>query len=267
MRFDRGLRNAMAKPYPVGYTAISTDGFNSEDPHCAFGGLKDAGLWLEEQDLPSSIELKVRLIPVWIENSTATAKLGENKACPLYPPQSVFAKMNVTPMGVGQYQKISGGEKTPFIGTSFLNYSLDLPQPYLYQKAFLTQPQGHNVQCVPQGIPFLWAYGGAQIEDDIHPLVVTLEAARDETILRPASLLSWKEQGVFPSREGEKQREEVSFQDVFEEDQTRTFLESIEMGMAHIHLVVGVDETGKLVKIPYHSYRLSKDFLHYKKGV
>jgi hypothetical protein len=257
----------MVKPYPLGYTALSTDGFNSEDPHCAFGGLKDAGLWLGEQDLPSSIELLVRLIPVWIENSTATAKLGENKAFPLYPPQSVFAKMNVAPMGAGQYQKVSGGEKIPFIGTSFLNYSLDLPQPYLYQKTFLTQPQGRTIQWVPQGMHFLWAYGGAQIEDDIHPLVVTLEAARDETILRPTSLLSCKEQGFFPSKGGDEQREEVSFQDVFEEDQTRTFLESVERGMAHIHLVVGVDEAGKSVKIPYHSYRLSKDYLHYKKGV
>jgi len=259
MRFDRGLRNAIVKPYPLGHAAVSTEGFNPEDPHCAFGGVKDAGVWLEEQNLPSIIELQVRLIPVWVENGAASARLGENTPCPLYPPQSVFSKVNVTALGVGQYQKASGEEKVPFIGHSFLSYSLDLPQPYLYQKTFLVQPEGRDIHWTPQGLPFLWAYGGSPIGDDIHPLVVTLEAVRNQTVLRSASFLSW--------REGGQRNEEVLFQDVFEEDQTRTFIESIEKGMASINLVAGVDETGKPVKIPYHSYRLSKDYLYYRKGV
>lgn len=267
MRFDRGLRNAMVKLYPLGYGAISTEGFNSEDPHCAFGGVKDAGVWLGEKDLPSIIELQVRLTPIWVENDTASAKLGENKPCPLYPLQSVFSQINVTATEIGQYQKGSGEEKIPFIGNSFLNYSLDMPKPFLYKKAFLVQPEGRDIHWIPQGVPFLWAYGGSQIGDDIHPLGVTLEAMRDETILRSTSLLSWIEQGIFPFKEREGRNEEVSFQDDFEEEQTRTFLESIERGMAHINLIIGMDETGKPVKIPYHSYRLSKDYLYYKRGV
>lgn len=99
--------------------------------------------------------------------------------------------------------------------------------------------------------------------DDVHPLVVTLEALQQETILRPTSLLSWREQGIFPGRGG---NEDVAFQDIFEEDQTRTLLESIEIGMAELNLMIGVDERGQSIKIPYRSYQLSKSSLYYKRG-
>jgi hypothetical protein len=254
MRFDRGLRNAMVKPYPLGHESACTKGFNEEDPRCVLGGVKDAGLWLDGQDLPSSIELQVRFTPVWVENGTPTAKLAENKPCPLYPPQSAFSKVNVTAVGHGQYQKASGEEKVPFVGTSFLQYSLELPRPFLFEKTFLVQPEGRSIHWTPQGVPFFWAYGGAQIGDDIHPLVVTLEAMREETVLHSISLLSL--------REGK----EASFQDAFEENHSQTFIESIEKGMARINLIVGVDETGKPVKIPYHSHHLSNGSLHYKRG-
>ncbi|MGV8948973.1 MAG: hypothetical protein ACOH2E_06405 [Candidatus Paracaedibacter sp.] len=266
MRFDRGLRNAMVKPYPLGHASASTAGFNEEDPRCIVGGVKDAGLWLNGQDLPSSIELQVRLTPVWVENGAATAKLADNKPCPLYPPRSIFSKVNVTTMGFGQYQKASGEEKVSFVGTSFLQYSLEMSHPFVFQKTFLVQPEGRSIHWTPQGVPFFWAYGGAQMGDDIHPLVVTLETMRGETTLHPLSLLSLGEQGIFPPKGREGKNEEVSFQDVFEEDQTRTFVESIEKGMAHINLIIGVDETGKPVKIPYHSYRLANGSLYYKKG-
>lgn len=228
--------------------------------------MKDPGIWLAEQALPSVIEIQVRLIPVWVDNETAFARLDENAACPLYPPQSVFSKVRVEATGVGQYQRASGEEKIPFIGTRFLDYHLNLPKPDLYQKEFLVQPEGQSVHCVSQGIPSLWAYGAQQVGDDIHPLVFTLEALRDETILRPTSLLSWREHGIFPTREGDVRSEEAVFQDVFEEDQTRTLVESIEAGMSVITLEVGIDETGESLTIPYHSYRLSKNYLFYKKG-
>jgi hypothetical protein len=260
MRFDRGLRNAMVKPYPLGHTSASTEGFNEEDPRCVMGGMKDAGLWLDDQDLPSSIELQVRLTPVWVENRSATAKLAENKPCQLYPPKSVFSKVTVTSMGSGQYQKASGEEKVPFVGTAFLQYSLELPHPFLFEKTFLVQPEGRSIHWTPQGVPCFWAYGGTQMGDDIHPLVVTLEATRDETVLHPLSLVSLVEQG------GEGKGEEAVIQDIFEEGHARTFIESIENGMAHINLIIGVDETGKSVKVPYHSYRLSNGSLYYKKG-
>lgn len=223
-------------------------------------------MWLNGRDLPSSIELQVLITPMWVENRVTTAQLGENEPCQLYPPRSAFSKVSVTAMGYGQYQKTSGEEKIPFVGISILQYSLELPHPYLFEKTFLVQPEGRNIRWIPQGVPFFWAYGGAQTGDDIHPLVVTLEAVRHETALRPLSLLTLGEQGVFPLKEGEGKSEEASFQDVFEQDHTRTFIESIEKGMAHINLIVGVDETGKPVKIPYRSYRLSDGFLYYKKG-
>lgn len=260
MRFDRGLRSAMTKPYPMGHEATPTEDFNTEDPHCIVGGIKDAGEWLGEEDLPSMIELHVRLTPVWVDNGTASSQLGDNKACPLYPPQSAFSNIKITATGGGQYQKVSGNEKIPFTGSSFLHYSLDLPQPCLYQKTFLVQPEGRHIHWMPQGVLFLWAYGGAQMGDDVHPLVVTLETIRDQTILKPTSLLSWREQGIFPGNE------EVIFQDIFEEEETRTLMESLEMGRAKINLVTGVDEKGKLVKVPYHSYQLLKDSLFFKRG-
>jgi len=55
------------------------------------------------------------------------------------------------------------------------------------------------------------------------------------------------------------------FQDAFEEDETRTFFESIEAGMSLIHLEVGLDEKGQPLRVPYRSYRLSKNFIFYKK--
>jgi len=260
MRFDRGLRNAMMRPYPAGYEAASTKGFNTEDPLCVFGGAKDTGEWLGEEDLPSMIELHVRLTPVWVDNGTASSKLGDNKVCSLYPPQTTFSKIKIIAMGGGQYQKASGNEKIPFMGASFLHYSLDLPQPCLYEKTFLVQPEGRHIHWIPQGVLFLWAYGGAQMGDDVHPLVVTLEAIRDQTILKPTSLLSWREQDIFPGSE------EVIFQDIFEEEETRTLMESIEVGRVKINLTTGVDEKGNLVKVPYHSYQLLKDSLFFKKG-
>lgn len=135
--------------------------------------------------------------------------------------------MRIEATGTGQFQKTSGADMLPFIGERFLEYRLDLPKPYLYQKEFLVQPQGRSIHWAPQGIPFLWAYGATQVGDDIHPLVVTLEALRDETILRPMSLLYWQERGIAP---GGEENEEAAFQDAFEEEQTRTFMESIERG-------------------------------------
>lgn len=155
MRFDRGLRSAMMKPYPIGHVAAATDRFNGEDPQCQFGGVKDGGVWFGEQNLPTIIELQVRLTSLWVDNEAASAKLADNNACPLYPLQSVLSKVSVDAMGTGHYQKASGEEMVPFIGEHFLDYRLELPMPHLYQKEFLVQPKGQHIYWVPQGIPFL----------------------------------------------------------------------------------------------------------------
>jgi hypothetical protein len=256
----------MMKPYPMGYTAASTDDFNRDDPQCQFGGLKDAGVWLAEQTYPSGIELHVRVTPIWLENNTAVAKLNDHSVCLLYPAQSVFSHVRVDAMGTGQYQKASGEERISFIGTRILDYELDLPTPSLYQKKFLVQPEGRSIHWIAsERIPPLWAYGGQQIGDDIHPFVVTLESARDETLLHPTSLLYWRERGFLLSGEWAN-KTEAAFQDAFAEDQMRTLIESIEAGMSTIYLKLGIDEIGDSLKIPYHSYRLSKGCLFYKKG-
>jgi hypothetical protein len=259
MRFDRGLRRAMPRPYPVGYAAMPTDGFNGEKAHCRFGGVKDAGVWLTEKVLPSIIELKVRLMSIWVDNVTAYAQLGESAPCALYPDKAAFSKVSVEFLGTGQYQKKSGEETVPFTGTHFLGYHLILPQPFLYRKNFKVQPEGRLIHQKQGGGTCLWAYGAQQVEDDIHPFVVALDSMRNETFLRASSLLYWREQGIHPS---EKER---IFQEAFEEDEVRTFFESIEAGMSLIHLAVGLDEKGQPVSVPYRSYRLSKNFIFYKK--
>lgn len=265
MRFDRGLRSAMLKPYPAGYTATPTDGFNGEKAECQTGGMRDSGVWLsEERALPSIIGIQVRLTPIWVDNDTALARCGESVACPLYPSQNVFCAVQIEATGTGHYQKASGEEKVPFIGTRFSGYRLVLPEPFLYQKNFQAQPEGRMIHQVSsegetEGAPCLWAYGAQHVEDDIHPFVFTVESVRDETVLEISSLLFWRERGIDPCEDG------LVFQDTFEEDQTRTLFESIEAGMSLVHLEVGVDETGQPLKIPYRSCQLSKNFIFYKK--
>lgn len=68
MRFDRGLRSAVLRPWPSGYVALPTDGLNVEKALCHLGGVRDSGVWLTEKGYPSIIELQVRLTPVWLEN-------------------------------------------------------------------------------------------------------------------------------------------------------------------------------------------------------
>lgn len=271
MRFERGLRSVALKPYAHGFIATPTDDVNREDPDVRFGGMKDSGIWVGDQDFPAVIELNVRVTPIWAENTTAIASLDQNASCCIYPPSSVFSKVRIEAVGSGYYQKDSGGDKIPFIGDRFLNYQLDLPNPFLYQKDFLTQPQGQRIQWNSQDssnqeIPFLWAYGAQQVEDDIHPLVFTLESVRQETCIRPSSLLLWREQGLLPRLIGKHIQTHSVFQDVFEQDQCRTLSESIEAGMSVIDLKIGIDETGSTLNIPYYSYGYVKNFICYKKG-
>lgn len=266
MRFDRGLRSVMLKPYPLGHTAGPTDDVNEEDPRCQFGGIKDSGFWLTEDILPTIIEFKVRLIPVWVEDLVAVAQLDNNSPCLIYPPNTVFSKVRVESVGFGQYQKRFGEEKISFLGTQILGYHLDLPKPQIYEKQFLVQSQGKRIHRPSQQnhVP-LWAYGAQQVGEDIHPFVFTFEATRDETRLNPTSLLYWRSQGIFPGKGGETENAGVVFQDNFEMDQTSTLIESIEAGMSVINLEVGIDEIGMALKIPYQSYRLSNNCMFYRR--
>lgn len=165
---------------------------------------------------------------------------------------------------MGAYQEASGQGKVIFTGTRLLDYRLALPDTCLYRKNFLVQPEGRLIhrsvsETGIEGIPYLWAYGGQQVGDDIHPFVFTMEALRHETFAQTSSLLYWRQQGIYPAGE------EGVFQDAFEEDQTRTLCESIEAGMSLIHLDVGLDEKGQVLRVPYRSFRLSKNFIFYKK--
>ncbi|MBM3467886.1 MAG: hypothetical protein FJX71_00450 [Alphaproteobacteria bacterium] len=264
MRFDRGLRSATLKPYPVGYAALATDSFNGEDPHCQFGGVKDAGSWLVEQMFPSVIELHVHLTPIWLENRTATAKFDRSTYCQVYSARNVFSHVRVTFQGTGNYQKISGQENIPFLGVQFSDYVLELPGPHLYVKTFCVQPEGRAISWHLQdkgtrSEHVLWAFGGLQVEDDIQPFVFTLDTLRDETIILPTSLLNWREQGLVSSPE-------ILFQDTWQPDEQRTLRESLEAGMSVIYLKLGVDENGENLKIPYSSYRLANGYLFYKRG-
>jgi hypothetical protein len=271
MRLERGLRSSSLKPYAVGHVAPPTDDVNRDIPHCQFGDVRDSGVWIGEQDYPAVIELGVCVTPLWADNKTAVATLDTNASCSLYPPLSVFSRVRIGTTGNGFYQKVSGETKTPFIGESFLNYQLDVPKPFLYQKDFRTQPEGQKIRWStqdrsPQDGPVLWAYGAQQIGDDIHPLVFTLESVREETCLRVSSLLTWRERGIFPPTVGKVEPGHLMFRDVFEVDQTRSLKESLEAGMSVIYLKVGIDDFGNFLRIPYRSYRFMKNFIFYKKG-
>lgn len=257
----------MVRPYPLGYVAASTDGFNNGKADCLLGGVKDPGVWLSEKAMPPLIELHVRLTPLWVDNPTATAQLGECASCSLYPPRNAFSHVLVEAVGTGQYQKASGEEKLPFIGVCFSGYQLVLPEPFLYQKTFLAQPAGHQINIENQETLFqrtsLWAYGAQQVGDDIHPFVFTVDSFNKETLLRPSSLLFWREQGIHPLQEQEEG--EVVFLDPFEEDHARTLFESIEAGMSVIQLRIGIDEKGAPLMVAYESCRLTKNTLIYKR--
>lgn len=268
MRFDRGLRGAMARPYPSGYTALPTDDVNREKAHGQMGGVKDPGVWLEEQALPDVIELHVRLAPIWVDNEAACAKVDDSAVCFLYPCRSVFSKVRIEAAGTGYYQEAFGAERVPFTSARFSGYQLILPEPFLYQKIFQVQPEGRMIRwdssrMAPDGTPCLWAYGAQQGGEDIHPFVFTLDSIRGETFLQTSSLLFWRERGIHPH--GDHGEGAAVFQDAFDEDQSRTLFESIEAGMSVIHLDVGTDERGQPLRIPYRSCRLSKNSMFYKK--
>jgi len=214
--------------------------------------------WQEQGLLPSSIEIHVALVPVWIDNQTASAQLGDASPCLLYPHHSAFSEVLVEPKGAGNYQLASGGERIPFVGTDLLGYRLVLPEP-LYRKRFRTQPEGQRIQSngySHEGIPPLWAYGAGQVGDDIYPMAFEMDSVREETVVRAFSLLYWRKQGIYSGG--------LAFQDTFEEDESCSLCESLEAGKSMIHLEAQ-DGRGKLVKIPYQSYRLENNFIFYRR--
>ena len=270
MRFEKGLRSVSLKALPLGYGAPPTDDFNNENSTFRLGGIKDGGVWLTGEDLPHIIEVGVRITPIWIENETAIAVHHKSASCQIYPAKSTFSKVCVEAMPSGYFQKVSGDGKIPFIGDSLLQYKLDFPKPYLYEKKFLTQCQGQKVFLGSQenndeALPCLWAYGGQQVGNDIHPFVFSLESIRQTTCIRPSSLLTWRERGIYPSFIAPSSYKESGFQDTFHEDQIRTLIESIEAGQSVIHVMIGRDETGKPLRMAYDSYRFAKNFILYKK--
>lgn len=264
MRFDRGLRSLGIKPYPQGYLATPTDNINKEAPHFQLGNIKDEGIWLTHKDMPGIIQLQVQIIPVWIMNDAAQAKLDNNALCSLYPPQSTLSCVRLEATGHGFYQKYSGEEKIPFFGNRILEFNLDLPSPVLYQKIFLVQPQGHVIQEL-SGKTSLWAYGGAQIGEDFHPMVCSLSSLQENTLVQPSSLLFWREKGIAPNEKQIEGQSEIFFQDSFTEDQTRTFLESLESGMSEIKLEIGINEKGRPLTTSYFSFNLSGNNVFYKR--
>jgi hypothetical protein len=271
MRFDRGLRSLALKPYPIGYIAASTDDINPDIPKCQFGKSQSGGVWVGDHETPDLLGLQVYLSPIWVDNETSWASIAENRPCLLYPSKSVYSKVCIGLKGNRYYQMSTQEEPMPFMGDMVLTYQLSLPKPFLYLKEFIIQPKGLNISCQEEpehqgAVPRLWAYGAQQIDDDIHPIVFSLDCVREETILAPSSLVSWRERGVIPQPAGGLRQGSGGFQDAYEEDQTRTLRESLEAGLSIIHLILGVDEIGKPLMIPYYSYRFAKNTIHYKKG-
>ena len=280
MRFDKGLHSLLRKPYPVGYEAPATDGFNREAAHCQLGGLpgalKDRGRWLNDLNLPSTLELRVDLVPTWLEDGSAKVRLGENAPCLLYADENIIAEIGLEYAGTGQYQKSSGSEPISFTGTHFADYSLALTLPYIYEKKFLVQPKGRFIHWQPQWeqlaeggqAPVLsfWAWGGQQMEKDIHPLVFSLDSLQEETKVCPTTFASLYAQGITPPHGGWSGATRIVFQDVFLQDQTRSLIQSLEAGMSLIFLHLGRDEKGEAIKFPYVSYRFANGHVFYKKG-
>lgn len=257
MRFDRGLRSTMMKPYPTGHVALSTDGWITEKPSCHWGNIPDKGVWPNAKDLPVMIELQVKLTPIWIEDLTATAALANYLPCFIYPSHSLYASVRVSATGVGFYQNTSGEAKIPFLGKELLDYHLDCSLPFLYEKKFQIQSKSKEISWSMNETTHqtpLWAHGGQQIDDDIHPFVFMLNQTNEQTQLQSIPYFQIHQESVF-------------FQDSFDPDETRTLIQSLEAGMASIHLHLGIDDQGETLKIPYHSYHLSKNFLSFKKGV
>lgn len=270
MRFEKGVRSVSLKAHPLGYGAPPTDDFNYESPICRLGGLKDGGIWLTGEDLPRTIEVGVRMTPVWVMDETAIATHLKSKSCQIYPLKSIFSKVCVEITQRGYFQKTSGDEKIPFVEDSLLQFKLEFPKPYLYEKKFLTQKEGQKINLgtiedKDGAIPCLWAYGGQQVGDDIHPFVFSLESIRQTTCIRPSSLLTWRERNIIPSSGVSSSQGEYGFQETFQEDQTRTLMESIEAGQSVIHLIIGRDETGKSLRMRYESYGFAKNFILYKR--
>ena len=271
MRFEKGLRSVRLKIHPLGYGAPPTDDFNYESPNYRLGGMKDRGVSLTDEDLPLILALGVRMTPVWVENETAIATHLKSTSCQIYPAKSIFSKVCVDATGSGYFQKSSGDEKINFVGDSLSEYKLDLPKPYLYEKIFLTQKEGQRINLGSLGdkdevFPCLWAYGGQQVGDDIHPFVFSLDSVRHTTFIRPSSLLIWRERGITPSDVTSSSYREFGFQETFQDDQTRTLMQSIEAGQSVIYLVMGHDETGEALRTAYNSYGFAKNFILYKKG-
>jgi hypothetical protein len=268
VRFDKGLRGSALKPYPPGYRAPPTDDINTEEPTLQFGGIKDGGVWLTDQTLPSVIELSVRLDSIWVNSiPPVLVQWGDDALIKLYPPKDALSCVQVIYTGTGCYQNQSGEAEIVFIGNHLSDYTLELPAPYLYQQDFAHQLPGHTIHWMPQShqLP-LWAYGGRTVEDDVQPFVFTVGSMRQESSVTPSSLLYWREQGIVPPAGGHINGQEVIFQDRIPQDQTYSFQESIEAGRAAIRLKIGIDEQGEDVSISYHSFRFSKNRLSFQKG-
>ena len=266
MRFERGLRGIALKSYPAGYAAIPTEDVNKDTPQLHIGEGKDSGVWLEGQEFPSTIELVVCVIPIWVKNETASGMFIKSAKCSIYSAKDIYSGIEIYTKGSGTFYK-SNDERGEIVEGRFLCYQLEIPRPCLYHKEFLTQEIGKEIHYAPgeETVPFLWAYGGGEIDGDIHPFVFSLESIRDETVVRTSSLLHWREHSILPPLIGEVLVNKSPIQDSFAKAQTLTLKESIEAGECRIHLKIGVDERGVELKIPYSSISFANNTIIYKR--
>ena len=89
----------------------------------------------------------------------------------------------------------------------------------------------------------------------MRPFVFMLQPNGKKTVVQASSLSVWRKTGVPLEGDG--------FQDAFEEDQTRSFCESIEAGMSVIYLEA--TEKGQTAGIPYQSCRIEDNVIFYEK--
>lgn len=268
MRFDRGIRSFIGKPFPSGYFAPPTEASDQITSPYEIGREKDGGIWLENDALPSLLKLYVRVTPTWVDRVMPSVQFDDSKPCWLYQDQRCISSVQVDYAGKGEYQISAGKTTMPFQGTQFLGFELGGPF-LLLQKTFQVQSAGHDIHWDFKGINKetipLWAYGGQQRGEDILPFVFTLEESNDLTHVSLTTLSYWHEQGISLPQGGCLNQQTIIYKDSFTPDEACSLKGSFEAGRSFVSLILGRDEKGAAVAIPYHSYRFSNGFVFYKR--
>lgn len=284
MRLDRSLREATSCHYPEGYTAPPTGMMNTQSASFQVGAGQSGGEVVGEHGglLPAFLRLKGKLVPIPLEKEDVIVQFVEDSkvfsGCPIYQmtaPQITKARckaLQIKYLGVGGYQMSSGSELIPFTGEKFVGYRFN--SKILYEKKFCFQNTG-TLTCTKTslgnnrylvtppnmelGYP-LWGYGGfydprcrvSQIEQ----MFFTITQDKGKSAIHLVALSLLREKGVSPLTGGKLGQEIVVYMDKISEDQSLSLRDSLEGGASKIELIYGIDENGKDLTYPYHSFQV-----------